>query len=235
VKTIGILGGMSPESTVEYYQRMIHEYTRRYGDHGYPPIITYSVSFQRYIDWLGAGRWDRIAAGLIDAGERLADAGADVLVIATNTMHKVATEVDKGTRLPLLSLLDVVAAAITDRGMAKVGLLGTRFTMEEDFYPVALGAHGISVVTPAPADRALVDGVVWDELVEGVIRDESRAEYVRIIGEMVEAGAEGVILGCTEIPLLVGEDDAGIPLFDTTQLHADAALAYALGEPVTDG
>ena len=230
MKTIGILGGMSPESTVEYYQYITREYTRRYGDHGYPPIITYSVSFQQYIDWLDAGDWASITAGLIDAGNALADAGADVIVIATNTMHKVAPQIDSGTRIPVLSLLDAVAEAITDQGLHKVGLLGTRFTMEETFYPDALAAHDIAVVVPGETERAMIDRIIWEDLVEGIVNEESRAAYVRVIQGMISAGMQGVILGCTEIPLLIDEADAGIPLFDTTRLHANAALADALGK-----
>lgn len=228
-KTIGIIGGMSPESTVAYYQTITRSYTARFGDYGYPPVIIYSVRFQDYVDWPTQGRWDLVAQGLGDAAKRLQDAGAGLIVIATNTMHIVYDEVQAAVEVPVLSLLDVVARAIAARGMTTVGLLGTRFTMEHTFYPDALTRHNITVVTPNPDDRALVHRVIYEELTAGTIRDESRREYVRIIQQLAQSGAQGVILGCTEIPLLVSESDAGLPLFDTTQLHAEAALNKAIG------
>jgi len=227
-KKIGILGGMSPESTVEYYQYITRTYTERFGDHGYPEVIIYSVSFQPYVDWPNQDRWDLVAQGLSEAAQKLEAAGADFIVIATNTMHLVFDQVQANVTVPMLSLLDVVDDAILARGIEKVGLLGTRFTMEKSFYQEALARRGITVLVPDEQDRAYVNGVIYDELVAGQIRDESRAGYVAIIHKLAEQGAEGVILGCTEIPLLVSEEDAGIPLFDTTLIHAEAALNYAL-------
>jgi aspartate racemase len=229
MKTIGILGGMSPESTVEYYQIITRSYLEAYGDHGYPPVVIYSVSFQPYIDWPKAGEWDKVGEGLGSAARRLQDAGADFIVIATNTMHKVIDAIQGAVDVPVLSLLDVVADAVEAAGMTAVGLLGTIFTMEETFYQDALGARGITALTPEKADREIVNRVIYDELTAGIIREESRAEYVRIIQALQSQGAQGVILGCTEIPLLVGPDDVSLPLFDTTRLHAEAALAEALG------
>ena len=227
-KRIGILGGMSPESTIEYYRYITHTYTERLGDYGYPEIIIYSVSFQPYVDWPNAGRWDLVAQGLGEAARRLEAAGADFVIIATNTMHLVFDEVQAGVGVPMLSLLDAVAEAILARGLETVGLLGTSFTMEKAFYQDALARRGIRVLVPAAEDRAVVNDVIYNELVAGEIRDESRARYVEIIGRLAERGAAGVILGCTEIPLLVSEEDAGLPLFDTTAIHAEAALDYAL-------
>jgi aspartate racemase len=227
-KTIGILGGMSPESTVEYYQVITRTYTARFGDHGYPPVIIYGVSFQQYVDWSKQGRWDRVARGLRHAAQQLEAAGADMIIIATNTMHIVFDEVQASVDVPMLSLLDAVGEAVRVRGMTTVGLLGTAFTMEKTFYPDALAAHGITVLTPDADDRAFVNRVIYEELIAGDIRDESRAGYVRVIQTLAERGAEGVILGCTEIPLLVGGSDVELPLFDTTRIHAEAALAYAL-------
>jgi len=226
-KKIGILGGMSPESTVEYYQYLTRTYTQRFGDYGYPEIIIYSVSFQPYVDWPGADRWDLVAQGLSQAAQKLEAAGADFIIIATNTMHLVLDQVQASVHIPILSLLEAVGAAIRARGMTTVGLLGTRFTMEKNLYPDALGRMGITVLVPEADDREVVNRVIYDELVAGQIRDESRARYVAIIHKLAERGAQGVILGCTEIPLLVSEADAGLPLFDTTLLHAEAALNYA--------
>jgi aspartate racemase len=229
-KRIGILGGMSPESTVAYYEYLTHTYTERYGDYGYPEILIYSVSFQPYVDWPNANRWDLVAEDLSRAANQLVAAGADFILIATNTMHMVFDEVQARVPVPMLSLLDAVAEAVQARRQKTVGLLGTRFTMEKTFYQDALARHGIHVLVPGADDRAYVNRVIYDELVAGQVRPESRAEFVRIIHCLRERGAEGVILGCTEIPLLVSEADAGLPLFDTTAIHAEAALRYAVDE-----
>jgi aspartate racemase len=226
-KRIGILGGMSPESTVAYYEYITRTYTERYGDYGYPEILIYSVSFQPYVDWPNQERWDLVAQGLSQAAQKLVAAGADFVLIATNTMHLVFDEVRAKVEVPMLSLLDATAEAVLARGLRTVGLLGTKFTMEKTFYQDALARQGITVLVPDAADRAYINHVIYDELVAGLIRDESRIEFAAIIRKLVERSAEGVILGCTEIPLLVSEDDAGIPLFDTTTIHAEAALKYA--------
>jgi aspartate racemase len=227
-KRIGILGGMSPESTVEYYQYITRAYTKRFGDYGYPEVIIYSVSFQPYVDWPEQDRWDLVAQGLSEAAQILEAASADFIVIATNTMHLVFDQVQASVSVPMLSLLDAVGDAILERGMKTVGLLGTKFAMEKGFYQDALARKGITILVPDKEDREYVNTVIYDELVAGQIRDESRSGFVAIINELAERGAEGVILGCTEIPLLVGEEDAGMPLFDTTVIHAEAALNYAI-------
>ena len=226
-KRIGILGGMSPESTVAYYEYITRTYTERHGDYGYPEILIYSVSFQPYVDWPNQDRWDLVAQGLSQAAETLEAAGADLILIATNTMHLVFDQVQAQVDVPMLSLLDATAKAILARGLRKVGLLGTRFTMEQGFYQEALAHQGLDVLVPEAEDRSYVNHVIYEELVAGQIRDESRARFLDIIQELVDRGAEGVILGCTEIPLLVSKADAGIPLFDTTSIHAEAALTYA--------
>ena len=226
-KRIGILGGMSPESTVTYYEYITRTYTERFGDYGYPEILIYSVSFQPYVDWPEADRWDLVAAGLSEAARRLEATGAEVILIATNTMHLVFDEVQASVSVPMLSLLDAVGEAIRERSMTTVGLLGTQFTMEKAFYQDALDRWGISVIVPEAEDRHYVNAVIYDELVAGQIRDESRTGYLRVIERLAERGAQGVVLGCTEIPLLVSEADAGLPLFDTTAIHAEAALRYA--------
>jgi aspartate racemase len=226
-KRIGILGGMSPESTVAYYEYITRAYTERFGDYGYPEILIYSVSFQPYVDWPNQGRWDLVAQGLSEAAQKLAGAGAGVILIATNTMHLVFSQVEAAVDVPMLSLLDTTGEAILAKGLHTVGLLGTRFTMEEGFYQDVLAQLGITVLVPDADDRAYVNRVIYDELVAGQIRDASRAGYLAIIRKLAERGAQGVVLGCTEIPLLVSETAAGIPLFDTTTIHAEAALNYA--------
>jgi aspartate racemase len=229
-KRIGILGGMSPESTIEYYQYITRSYTARFGDYGYPEILIYSVSFQSYVDWPEQERWDLVAQGLSEAGRSLQAAGADFLLIATNTMHLVVDRVQDAVDIPVLSMLDVVAEACLSQGMSTVGLLGTRFTMEKSFYQDALAQKGLTVLVPGTEGRAYVNRVIYDELVAGEIRGESRAGFVSIIQDLAARGAEAVILGCTEIPLLIRAEDVELPLLDTTVLHAQAALGLALNE-----
>jgi aspartate racemase len=232
-KRIGILGGMSPESTVAYYEYITRTYTERQGDYGYPEILIYSVSFQPYVDWPNEGRWDLVAEGLAEAAQRLVAAGADLLLIATNTMHIVFDQVQASVDVPMISLLDAVAQAILARNMSTVGLLGTRFTMEQPFYRQALSGHGIEVLVPEREDRAYVNRVIYNELVAGQVRSQSRAGFLEVIGRLADRGAQGVILGCTEIPLLVRPTDVSrynVQLFDTTTIHAEAALTHAIQE-----
>jgi len=229
-KRIGIIGGLSPESTVEYYLYLTRTYTQRFGTSAYPEVIIYSVSFQSYADWPALGRWDLVAHGLSETARKLEAAGADFIVISANTMHMVVNEVSQAVRIPVLSLLDVVAEAVAGRGFKTVGLLGTRYTMEQDFFPKALAARGIQTLVPEAEERQYINGVIYNELVKGQFKPEARQGYVEIIQRLARRGAEGVILGCTEIPLLVSEADAGLPLFNTTTLHAGAALEYALRE-----
>jgi aspartate racemase len=227
-KKIGILGGMSPESTIAYYEQITRTYSERFGDYGYPEIIIYSVSFQPYVDWPRQERWDLVAQGLGEAARRLEAAGADFIVMATNTMHLVFDEIQASIQIPMLSLLDAVGEAILAAEMKTVGLLGTRYTMEKPLYQDALGQRGITVLVPDAEDRRYVDAVIYDELVAGQVRDESRRGFTTVISRLAERGAQGVILGCTEIPMLVNETDAGMRLFDTTAIHAEAALRYAV-------
>jgi aspartate racemase len=229
-KRIGILGGMSPESTMAYYEHITRAYTARFGDYSYPEIIIYSVSFQPYVDWPNDDRWDLVIEGLSEAARRLEAAGADFIIVATNTMHLVFDQVQASVNIPMLSLLDAVGTVILARGMSMVGLLGTKFTMEKTFYQDALARRGVNVLLPDPDDREYVNSVIYNELVAGQVRDASRAALISIIEKLAARGAEGVILGCTEIPLLVSEADVGIPLFDTTAIHAEAALNCALDE-----
>jgi aspartate racemase len=229
-KRIGLLGGMSPESTVTYYEYITRTYTERFGDYGYPEILIYSVSFQSYVDWPNLDRWDLVAQGLSEAARKLVLAGADFVLIATNTMHLVFDEVQANVQVPMLSLLDAVADAILARGLRTVGLLGTKFTMEKTFYQDDLAGKGITVLVPNASDRECVNRIIYEELVAGRVLDKSRQEYIKIINQLQDRGAEGIILGCTEIPLLVRESDVRVPLFDTTTIHAEAALRYAYGE-----
>jgi aspartate racemase len=229
-KKIGILGGLSPESTVSYYLYITRTYTERYGDYSYPEIIIYSVSLQRYHDWRNVDRWDLIAADMIEAARGLERAGADFGIIATNTMHLVFDEVQAAVKIPFLHLIDATAKAIQQKGCSVVGLLGTKFTMSHRFYRDRLAANGITSVAPEAEDQEIVHGIIETELVRGVIKDDSKRKYLQIIRKMEKAGVEGVILGCTKIPLLIQEKDYRLPLFDTTSIHAETALHYAIGD-----
>lgn len=227
-KKIGILGGTTAESTVDYYRYLTHGYVQRFGNHGYPEIIIYSVSFQQYEDWMLAGEWDQLANGLIQAAHKLEAAGAEFILIATNTMHLVFDKVASQVRVPMLSLLDAVIEEIHKRGFVKVGLLGSIFTMEHPFYRDALAAHGIQTLVPDKPDRDYVNQIIFDELSVGLLLPETRARYVAIIEKLASQGAQAVILGCTEIPMLVAEKDTKVPLLDTTAIHANAALEAAI-------
>jgi aspartate racemase len=174
------------------------------------------------------GAWDEAGELLAREAAALEQAGAECLVLCTNTMHKVADAIASAVSVPMLHVVDVTAAAIRAAGLEKVALLGTRFTMEESFYRDGLAGHGVDALVPSAADRAVVDGVIYDELVRGVVSDESRTAYQRVIGRLVDQGAEGVVLGCTEIELLIGPEDCPVPSFPTTRLHARAAVDFAL-------
>ena len=228
MKKIGILGGVSPESTVSYYLRITREYTRRYGDYGYPEILIYSVSFQRFVDWQKSGDWKAMAQEMIDAFQALHAAGAGIGLIAANTLHRVFPEVEKASPIPLIHIVDPTAAAIKKQGITRVGLLGTRYTMEGEFYRDRLAGHGIEAIVPDETARAEIHRVIYEELTRGVIKQESKQYYIDVINGLIMRGAEGIILGCTEIPLLIGQEDSPVPVFDTAILHADAALSAAI-------
>ncbi len=231
MKTIGLLGGMSWESTVSYYQVVNREIARRLGGLHSARVLLLSVDFQEIEVLQHEGRWTELAEILVREAATLERAGADFLVLCTNTMHLVAPAIEEAVGVPLLHIADATAAAIKRRGVARVGLLGTRFTMEEPFYRGRLeDRHGLDVIIPPRPDREVVHRVIYDELVLGRILEESRSEVQRIVDGLVRRGARGVILGCTEIGLLLRAEDASVPLFDTAQLHARAAAAYALGE-----
>jgi aspartate racemase len=229
MKTIGLIGGMSWESTIPYY-RIINETVReRRGGLHSAPVVLWSVDFADIERLQAADDWDRAGALLGDAAARLERAGADLIVVCTNTMHVVADAIEASTGIPLLHIADATGEAIREAGMQRVGLLGTRFTMERDFYRKRLEERfGLEVLVPDRRQRAEVHRVIFDELCVGEIRDASRAAYVRVIEDLAERGAEGVILGCTEIGLLVSAADAALPLFDTAEIHARAAAERAL-------
>ncbi|MEU6837890.1 aspartate/glutamate racemase family protein [Streptomyces rubiginosohelvolus] len=228
MRTIGLIGGMSWESTAEYY-RLINEYTRdRLGGLHSARCVLYSVDFAEIERLQAEGRWEEAGEVLADAARAVERAGADMVLICTNTMHKVADTVASAVSVPLVHLADATADAVRVAGVRKVGLLGTAFTMEQDFYRGRLRDRGLDVRVPDAAGRALVHEVIYGELCLGVVRAESREAYRQIIRGLVADGAEGVILGCTEIELLIGPEDSPVPVFPTARLHALAAVDAAL-------
>lgn len=231
MRTLGLIGGMSWESTIPYY-RTINETVREHlgGLHS-ARLILYSVDFADIERLQQVGAWDEAGRILAGAARALEAAGAEGLVLCTNTMHKVAPAMESAVTIPLLHIADPTAEAIHRAGLTTVGLLGTRFTMEQDFYRGRLTAqHGLTVIIPDPADQETVHRVIDEELCQGDLRAESRAQYRQIMQRLINAGTEGIILGCTEMALLVRPEDAPVPLFDATQLHAHSAARWALGD-----
>ncbi len=229
MKVIGLIGGMSWESTVPYYRQVNETVRERLGGLHSAKIVLYSVDFHEIERLQHAGNWDAAGKVLGEAARALESAGADFLVLCTNTMHKVAPAIESAVRIPLFHIADPTADEIKQAGFSAVGLLGTRFTMEQEFYTDRLRErHGLRVLTPKQEDREVVHRVIYEELCLGKVLPESRLEYRRIISGLVAQGAEAVILGCTEISLLVGQQDSDVPLFDTTSIHARRAAEWAL-------
>ena len=223
-----MLGGMSWESTAEYY-RLANEMVRdRLGGMHSARCLVHSVDFADIERMQAEGRWDEAGEVLAAAAALLESGGAELLVLCTNTMHKVADRVEQAVDIPFLHLADATARAVLAEGVETVGLLGTAFTMEQDFYRDRLASHGLTVIVPEVADRAVVHRVIYDELVVGVVSESSRAAYRSVMDRLVARGARGIVLGCTEIELLVGAADATVPVFPTTRLHVEAAVEQAL-------
>lgn len=229
MKTIGLIGGMSWESTIPYYRQINECVKARLGGLHSAKVVLYSVDFAEIERLQHAGDWDGAGRILAQAAKAVEAAGADVIVVCTNTMHKVAPAIVQAVRIPLLHIADATAEEIKAANHSTVGLLGTRFTMEQDFYKGRLqGTHGLRVVVPNEPDRAIVHRVIYDELCQGVVSASSREAFRRIMKGLAEAGTQAIILGCTEISLLVGPDDSPVPLFDTTAIHARKAAEWAL-------
>jgi aspartate racemase len=228
LKTIGLLGGMSWESTGLYYRKINEETRRLRGGLHSAPIAMVSVDFQAIEELQHKGDWAACGAILSENARQVEAAGADFLVICTNTMHLVASEIEDAIDIPLLHIADATAVRVIAAGVQTVGLLGTRFTMEQDFYKKRLQQHGLDVVVPSEHDMDIVHRAIYEELCLGVVRNESRAEFLRVIDALRVAGAQGVIEGCTEIVMLVQQQHTDMPLFDTTEIHALEAVAEAL-------
>jgi aspartate racemase len=228
MKTLGMIGGMSWESTLPYYRVVNQTVREQLGGLHSARLVHYSVDFHDIERLQHAGDWNAAGHAMAAAARTLQAAGADLLILCTNTMHKVADSIEQATPLPLLHIADATAAAIRAAGLTRVGLLGTRFTMEQDFYPARLRRHGIETLIPDAAARDEVHRIIYSELCLGQVTATSRQRYRGIMAELVERGAEGIILGCTEIMLLVQPGDAQVPTFDTTTLHARAAALQCL-------
>ncbi|MFK4038669.1 aspartate/glutamate racemase family protein [Nonomuraea wenchangensis] len=228
MRAIGLIGGLSWESTVIYYQIINQRVRERLGGSHSADSLIWSVDYTTVEDLIFADRWDEVSALLADAGRKLQSLGAGVLLVCSNTFSRVSDDVARAASVPVLHIADAVGAAVRERGMRRVGLLGTRFTMEQPFYRDRLAAHGFDVIVPGREQRELVHRVIFDELVRGVLRESSREAFARIIAGLAARGAEGVILGCTEIELLITEKDTPVPLLPSARLHAEAAAGFAL-------
>ncbi len=229
MKTLGLIGGMSWESTMPYYRIINERVQQRLGGLHSAKLILHSVDFHDIEQLQVQGAWEQAAQQLSEIASGLRHAGAEAIVICTNTMHKVADDVERVSQLPVLHIADATAEHLKQQRMTRVGLLGTRYTMEQDFYRHRLlERHGINVIIPQPKQRDEINRVIYEELCRGILSDTSRDAFSAIIDQLAQQGAEGVILGCTEIPLLVRQSDTKIPLFDTSHLHAIVAADYAI-------
>lgn len=229
LKTIGLIGGLSWESSAEYYRIINEEIRDRLGEFYSAKILMFSLNFAEIEQYQHQGRWDLATQVMIDAAKRLERGGADFILILSNTMHRMANELQECMSVPLLHIADPTGQAIREQNIVRIGLLGTAFTMEGDFYKQRLkDQFGLEVLTPNSHDRAIVHNIIYQELVRGQVTEPSRQEYIRIIENLVEEGAQGIILGCTEIMLLVRQQDSRVPIFDTTTLHALAAVEQTL-------
>ncbi|MDQ3206919.1 MAG: aspartate/glutamate racemase family protein [Pseudomonadota bacterium] len=229
MKTIGLIGGLSWQSSIDYYRLINQDAQRRLGGHHNARSVMVSVDFADAESMMRAGDWDGLTRLLVDAGRRVEAAGADLVLLCTNTMHKLAAPLQDALTIPLLNIIDAAAAAVRDAGLSRVALLGTRFVMREDFYVRRLADGGVQALVPDAPDQAEVDRIIFEELTRGRISDDARQSYLRVIDRLKQQGAQGVLLGCTEIGLLLKQVDCALPLFDTTAIHARAAVDLALG------
>jgi aspartate racemase len=229
MKTIGLIGGMSWESSLLYYQIINQRVKEKLGGHHSAKSLMYSVDFHEIKTLLHEGKWEEATSVMIESAQKLASAGSDCIVICTNTMHKMAKEVEDAVSIPLLHIADATAIEIVKAGIKKVALLGTAFTMEQDFYKGRLvDKYDLEVLVPPAESREIVHDIIYEELCLGTIKEDSKQSYIEIIRDLVKEGAEAVILGCTEITLLIAQQDASVPLFDTTKIHAEYAVDFAL-------
>lgn len=235
MKTVGLIGGMSWESSLLYYQIMNEYVKERLGGHNSAKTLMYSVNFQEIKTLQHQGNWGEATRIMIDSAQKLEMAGAELIVICTNTMHKMAQEIEESVCIPLIHIADSTAVEIVKDGIRKVALLGTAFTMEQDFYKGRLTEKfGLEVIVPIEVDRLAIHDIIYQELCLGIIKEESKQTYLKIINSLKQQGAEAVILGCTEITLLIAQDDCSIPVYDTTRIHAESAIDFALRGTIQD-
>ncbi len=228
MKTIGLIGGMSWESTVTYYQMINEGIKDSLGGLHSAKVLLYSVDFFEIEALMSRGAWDEAAELLGDVAQRLEEAGADMILICTNTLHKVAPQVQSRIRVPLVHIAEAAAEELLSKGITRVGLLGTKYTMTQEFYREKLTERGIDVLIPEGEEIDLVNRVIFDELCLGVVKEDSKAAYLKVIANLQARGAQGILLGCTELGLIVSQEDVSLPLFDTTVIHAKKAVELAL-------
>ena len=229
MKTIGIIGGLSPASSIKYYEWLNRGVNARLGGHHNAKILMSSVDFGTFVELKEAGDWQTQGELIVAEAVRLDKAGADFIILATNTMHMFAPEIEAAISIPFVHLADATGAQIRQKGLSKIGLLGTRFTMEGEFYKTRLALAGIETIVPDAEGIETVNSIIYDELCHDIVTAPSRTAYGHVIASLIERGAEGIIMGCTEITLLIDQSDSAVPLFDTTRIHVDAALEAVFG------
>jgi aspartate racemase len=228
MKILGLIGGISWVSTLDYYKLINLGINKQLGDLNFAECMIYSFNYQDIKNNNDSGNWDKTLQMLSKAATGMKNGGAEAIVLCANTMHKIADRLEQNVQLPVIHIAKVTADAIVEKGVKKIGLLGTKFTMEEPFFRDKLTERGIDIVIPDDPDRAHIHYTIFEELGRNIVKPESKQFYIDVINRLIEQGAEGVILGCTEIPLLISAEDVDIPLFDTTKIHADAAVRFAL-------
>ncbi|MHA1303992.1 MAG: aspartate/glutamate racemase family protein [Candidatus Heimdallarchaeaceae archaeon] len=230
MKKIGIIGGLSPESTIEYYKIISRDYIKLKGGVSSPLLAIESLDLQTISNFMKEDNWDKVYDFIYAAAVNLIKIGAEVIIIATNTIHKIFDKLVQAIDVPMISIMDATAEKVKEAGITKVGLLGTAFTMQSDFYHKVFKEYGLEIITPCLEDQNYINKIIWYELTRHILKQESKQGYLEIIQRLQQKGAEGVILGCTEIPLLIKQEDCSVPVFDTTTIHAKAALKFALSE-----
>ncbi len=228
MRTLGLIGGTSWESTIEYYRIINEEVAKRLGGWSSAKMLLYSVNFQEFVELMERGEWERIAKKLAEIARTLEAAGAEIILLCTNTMHKVADAIRNAISVRFLDIIDCTAAEIRRCGVKKVAVLGTRTTMEDGFYIEKLAEHGIEAIVPGEEDRREVDRIIFEELCRGIFSEDSKRRLLKIIGKLKEEGCEGVVLACTELPLVIRQEDVDLRIFDTTKIHAVCAVSAAL-------
>jgi len=234
MKKIGIIGGASAESTIDYYKYITTEYIKKYGDYAYPQILINSISFQKYVDFMKKNDFYSLSELLLNEGLRLQNAGADFIIIATNTFHLFIEELRGQLSIPILSIIDSVKKKIQKDNLKKVALLGTKLTMDFNLYGEKCRDNNIDVLVPDETDKKCIDKIIFNELTRGLVKNESKKVFINIIDKMKSMGAQGVILGCTEIPMLIKDNDTELNVYDTTFIHAMDALNYSLDDPYSN-